>query len=78
MTWRDFALCKGTSTELFFPHRGDTRGRAQALIVCGDCPVQQPCRDHAIPNEEFGIWGGMTEQRRRRIRTGHTPLEVAS
>lgn len=37
-----------------------------AQAVCGQCPFMQACRDHARANrEEFGVWGGETEDERR-------------
>ncbi len=30
------------------------------------CPVQLPCREHALASgESFGVWGGMGEAERR-------------
>lgn len=41
----------------------------QAKEICRTCPVKQECGDHAIrTNEQFGIWGEMTERVRRRKR----------
>lgn len=50
-----------------------------AKRVCAHCPVSEECREYAIDNHiDHGIWGGMTEKertrlRRRRIALSHTP-----
>lgn len=65
--WQDRAACRGLDTELFFPKRGELAG--VALATCGECPVRQPCLDHALGfAERFGIWGGTSERQRRRLR----------
>jgi WhiB family redox-sensing transcriptional regulator len=72
MSWRDFALCRGTSPSLFYADRDeDPNFRAlvdQARQVCAACPVAGPCGDEAIDRrEKHGVWGGMTERDRRRV-----------
>lgn len=68
-TWRDFARCRGTDPAVFFPERGATTQPARTL--CAECPVQQPCLDHALDqatNADVGIWGGTSARERRQIR----------
>jgi WhiB family redox-sensing transcriptional regulator len=37
--------------------------------VCRGCIVRAQCLEYALVNsEKFGIWGGMSERERRRIR----------
>lgn len=64
------AACRGEEPELFFPihpngnstpeERRDYRVQtAEALAVCGRCPVRAQClEDHLMETE--GIFGGMT------------------
>lgn len=67
MTWQDFAACKGSDPEVFFPARGDDARPAQA--ICSSCAVKAACLAYALDNgEHFGIWGGTSERERRRIR----------
>ncbi len=66
--WREFALCRGEDTNKFFPAKPDFRARAAAMRICRECPVIDPCRAYAIPNEPFGIWGGTNERQRRNAR----------
>ena len=42
---------------------------AAAKAVCGDCTVREECLAFAITtNQEFGVWGGTSEEERRVLR----------
>jgi WhiB family redox-sensing transcriptional regulator len=70
--WRDNAACRDTDPELFFPI--GTTGPAveqieSAKIVCFQCDAQPACLDFALAtNQESGIWGGTSEEERRKLR----------
>ena len=65
--WQDFANCLGVDPDLFFPERGASTREAKE--VCRGCVVRGDCLEYALQNsEKFGIWGGMSERERRRIR----------
>lgn len=71
--WRSLGACQEHPIELFF-HSEDTprgqrrRNEHEAASICGDCPVLQTCRDHALSTgERYGVWGGLTENQRLRI-----------
>lgn len=54
--------------DLFFSH--SERKIQRALAACATCPFIQICREEALRNDErHGIWGGLTEDDRRRART---------
>jgi WhiB family redox-sensing transcriptional regulator len=37
--------------------------------VCRSCDVRAECLEYALENDErFGIWGGMSERERRRLK----------
>lgn len=65
--WRDRAACLGCDTNLWYGERGgDYTVSRQSKAVCFACPVRQQCLDYAIDNnEEYGIWGGLSETERR-------------
>jgi WhiB family transcriptional regulator, redox-sensing transcriptional regulator len=65
--WKARANCMGVDPDLFFPERGmSTR---EAKEVCRGCVVREDCLEYALANgEKFGIWGGLSERERRRIR----------
>ena len=66
-SWQDEANCLGVDPDLFFPERGaSTR---EAKDVCRGCVVKNDCLEYALENgEKFGIWGGLSERERRRLR----------
>jgi WhiB family redox-sensing transcriptional regulator len=65
--WQSRANCMGVDPDLFFPERGASTREAKE--VCRGCVVRQDCLDFALDNgEKFGIWGGMSERERRRLR----------
>jgi len=65
--WQDSSNCLGVDPDLFFPERGASTKEAKA--VCRSCVVKEECLEFALVNsEKFGIWGGMSERERRRIR----------
>ncbi len=65
--WKDYSNCLGVDPDLFFPERGASTREAKE--VCRSCVVQNDCLEYALQNgEKFGIWGGMSERERRRIR----------
>lgn len=67
LAWQDQANCKGANADLFFPERGASTRTAKA--ICRECQVRPECLEFAITTgEKFGIWGGMSERERRRVR----------
>ena len=67
LAWQDLANCRGADPDLFFPERGASTRTAKS--ICRECSVQPDCLEFAIvSSEKFGIWGGMSERERRRIR----------
>jgi WhiB family transcriptional regulator, redox-sensing transcriptional regulator len=65
--WQDRALCAQTDPEAFFPEKGGSTREAKR--VCRSCEVRAECLEYALENDErFGIWGGLSERERRRIK----------
>ena len=66
-SWRLEGLCAETDPEAFFPEKGGSTRDAKR--VCAGCPVRMECLEYALGNDErFGIWGGLSERERRRVR----------
>jgi len=66
--WVADALCAQVDGDLWYPERGG-KGTRDAKKVCAVCPVRLLCLEHALRTEEpWGIWGGLTEQERKRLR----------
>ncbi|MDN5791377.1 MAG: WhiB family transcriptional regulator [Micrococcales bacterium] len=67
LSWQDHSLCAQTDPEAFFPEKGGSTRDAKK--VCVECPVRQECLEYALANDErFGIWGGLSERERRRLK----------
>ncbi len=65
--WQELALCAQTDPEAFFPEKGGSTREAKR--VCQSCEVRQECLEYALANDErFGIWGGLSERERRRLK----------
>ncbi len=76
-TWQGRANCMGVDPELFFPERGASTREAKE--VCRGCVVREDCLEFAIANsEKFGIWGGMSERERRRVRRARVLAQTAN
>ncbi|MSW60826.1 MAG: hypothetical protein F2823_02755, partial [Actinobacteria bacterium] len=65
--WQERANCLGVDPDLFFPERGASTREAKG--VCKGCEVRLECLEYALAHgEKFGIWGGLSERERRRVR----------
>ena len=65
--WQERALCAQTDPEAFFPEKGGSTREAKR--VCHSCDVRSACLEYALENDErFGIWGGLSERERRRLK----------
>lgn len=77
LAWQDYGNCRGADADLFFPERGASTRRAKA--ICDGCPVRRECLDYALAHgEKFGIWGGLSERERRRVRRERSVARKAS
>ncbi|RKS71429.1 WhiB family redox-sensing transcriptional regulator [Motilibacter peucedani] len=67
LRWQERALCAQTDPEAFFPEKGGSTREAKR--VCLGCDVRAECLEYALAQDErFGIWGGLSERERRRLR----------
>jgi WhiB family redox-sensing transcriptional regulator len=67
--WQERALCAQTDPEAFFPEKGGSTREAKR--ICLGCEVRDACLDYALAHDErFGIWGGLSERERRRLKRG--------
>ncbi|MFP5069614.1 WhiB family transcriptional regulator [Pseudonocardia nantongensis] len=65
--WQERALCAQTDPEAFFPEKGGSTREAKR--ICAGCEVRAECLEYALAQDErFGIWGGLSERERRRLR----------
>jgi WhiB family transcriptional regulator, redox-sensing transcriptional regulator len=67
LAWQADSLCAQTDPEAFFPEKGGSTRDAKR--ICASCEVKAQCLDYALSNDErFGIWGGLSERERRKLR----------
>lgn len=76
--WMADGICSTTDPESFFPEKGGSTKAAKRICNGGPnsaaCPVRDLCLQYALDREErFGIWGGVSERERRRIKRGLSP-----
>lgn len=71
-SWWSQAACQSADPELFFPISTldpSSRDVVRAKAICGRCAVRPQCLTHAMESGPLqGIWGGTTEDDRRRLR----------
>lgn len=64
--WRDYAACRGTDTDSFYPGKGESSEVARK--ICRRCFVSSECLQYSIDmRDENGIWGGIPEGQRKRL-----------
>jgi WhiB family redox-sensing transcriptional regulator len=67
LAWQSDSLCAQTDPEAFFPEKGGSTRDAKR--ICSSCEVRSQCLDYALQNDErFGIWGGLSERERRKLK----------
>lgn len=69
LAWQENALCAQTGADFFFPAPGSSTREAKQL--CGACEGREACLAYALDHDErFGVWGGLSEKERQRLRRG--------
>jgi WhiB family transcriptional regulator, redox-sensing transcriptional regulator len=67
LAWQEQSLCAQTDPEAFFPEKGGSTREAKR--ICVGCEVKSECLEYALAHDErFGIWGGLSERERRRLK----------
>lgn len=69
--WRELAACRQVDPDCMYPTSNPLL-IAAAKQVCARCPVVAQCLTAGI-REQHGVWGGLTEQERRRLPRSATP-----
>jgi WhiB family redox-sensing transcriptional regulator len=64
----DQAACADANPELFFAPSSHVAAVNAAKAICNTCPVAHECLAWAMKENEYGIWGGLTEEERSRLR----------
>jgi WhiB family redox-sensing transcriptional regulator len=67
LPWASEAKCLNADPDVFFPEKGGSTREAKR--ICAECPVRVECLEYALEEDErFGIWGGMSERERRKLK----------
>ena len=67
LPWSTEAKCLNADPDVFFPEKGGSTREAKR--ICGECTVRAECLEYALEQDErFGIWGGMSERERRKLK----------
>ena len=65
--WMNRGLCGQVGGDEWFPDKGGSTREAKK--VCRGCEVVADCLEYALEHDErFGIWGGLSERERRRLK----------
>jgi WhiB family redox-sensing transcriptional regulator len=64
--WTELALCAEVGPGLFYPEKGEPSAPAEK--ICQGCEVRRQCLAGALERQEkWGVWGGLSERKRRRL-----------
>ena len=67
LPWAHAAKCLHAEPDTFCPEKGGSTREAKR--ICTGCPVRDECLEFALANDErFGIWGGLSERERRKLK----------
>lgn len=65
--------CGAGDTEIFFPESEYGPQAQAAKAICRECPARLECLNWAVETAQpYGIWGGATNEERRRMRRNRT------
>jgi WhiB family redox-sensing transcriptional regulator len=66
-SWMDRARCLEVGPAFHFPEKGESTREAKK--ICFACEVRADCLAYAMGNNErYGIFGGMSERERSRLK----------
>jgi len=70
--------CAQTDPDLFFPENSSEAGKIKNTIrqICNTCDFKAPCLEYALVHNPLGVWGGLLESERKRLRKTRRNLVV--
>lgn len=80
LSWQGRAACRDASPDLFCGPDGEQHPAyaarvAKAKAVCGGCPVREQCLEYALAWPQAGVWGGLDDAERQRVRSNRLKRE---
>lgn len=74
-SWQSYGNCVDERTGLFFSMK--KRDIMAAKKICSSCVVRELCLEYALANDEgFGVWGGMSVEERKALKTSRAFLAI--
>jgi len=71
MRFKNPINCDGIPVDAFFPEKNTEAAIPQTRLakrVCDNCLAKEECLEYALSHSVMGIWGGTTENERRKLR----------
>lgn len=68
----DLRACKNMDPEIFYEDddRNADVPNVQAEWACRTCEIQPQCLAWAMEHERHGVWGGLTQRQREKLKRG--------
>ena len=66
LKWKQRGNCNGEPAYIFYVKNPIVEDKARA--ICRGCPVIDECFLYAVKHNELGVWGGLTEEERHKIK----------
>ena len=66
LSWLGQAACLEVGPGFHFPEKGGSA--REAKLICRGCGVREQCLEYALEHSEAGVWGGMSERERRKLK----------
>jgi WhiB family redox-sensing transcriptional regulator len=80
--WRSLGACLTADPDLFFPISATSGSAGQvgrAKAICAGCPVRADCLRFALDLRDMqGIWGGTTDDERKKLRRARVVADRVS
>ena len=74
------ANCKGLDTNIFYTPMAelleDGMSYRTLRTICFNCPIWVECLQVAIQEEQYGFWGGLSEEERKHLYNGTKPRSM--
>jgi WhiB family redox-sensing transcriptional regulator len=68
LAWMARGRCRGSDPSDWYPVEDHPPTIGWLRGICRKCDVQSECAEWAIANEDHGVWAGLTEKDRRKIK----------
>ena len=63
--WKKLGACYKSDVTIFF----EPTQLEYAKTICATCEVKKQCLDYSLFYDSFGVWGGMSEDERKILKS---------